>query len=710
MSRIPSKAYFRFEQGASRHVASVVLGTTGALLPFYAAAALAQEAATPAELPAITVETDVLPTYAPGVVSMPKFVAPPQEIPQTITVVPEQVMEEQRTTRVTDVLRNVAGITMNAGEGGGAQGDNVSLRGFSARSDFYLDGIRDPGSYNRDSFNLEAVEVVKGPSSSTFGRGATGGAINQATKTPKAREAREVTFGVGTSDSYRATADVNQPLSETVAVRLNAMVEQSDVARRDHVENEQWAVAPSVTFGLGRPTTLTLTYLHQQEEDIPDYGIPVYQGRPLDVPLDTFYGLANRDYEKVQADIATARLSHEFSDDLSVVNTLRYGRTDREFSVIEPMTNDGATVIRAPKTNDRLNTILVNQTDVIRNAEVLGMEHTLQAGVEVARETYDVTSYRLQNVDAATVLDPYPYDNDVVKTYNSTTESTADTIGVYASDRIAITDQWELSGGLRWDHFSAESENVDTGASYDRTDRMLSWRAAVSYKPASWQHYYVSYGTSFNPSAEHASLSSGSATVDPEENRTLEIGAKLSLFDEALSVSGAIFRIEKTNARITDRAAGVTTLEGAQQVDGAELQVAGEVMPGWNVMASYTYLDSEITETNAATASQLGNRLPSTPVHSASLWTTYDVTRDFTIGGGAFYVGDRYGDAANNAEVDGYVRVDAMASYDVTEAVALQLNVYNLFDEEYYEDIYANGRRARPGAGRAAVLSTNVKF
>lgn len=707
---LPTSPGTRRASASQRVLAAAAFGV---LLP---APAFAQQAM---ELPPVSVTADPATGYRAEEPSLPKLRGPLQDTPQSITVVTEEVIEDQAATRVRDSLRNVPGITLNAGEGG-AQGDNLTIRGFSGRGDFYMDGMRDIGSYNRDSFNLESLEVLKGPSSVLFGRGSTGGVVNQVSKTPKAAAFNDGSLSLGSNHLLRATADINQPLNASTALRLNAMAEGSEVAERDEAENRRFAVAPSLTLGLGGPTELTLSFLHQQEENVPDLGLPYLFGRPAPVSRSSFYGLGDYDYEDVVVDVATARLRHEFAAGPVLTNTLRYGRYGRDVSATAPRiagnpapgTPLGSILVNRSKngpSGDSVTTALFNQTDIATDFATGPLRHAVSGGIELGRETVDSTRFTFTGVPQATLLDPNPGNSTATlgRSIRSDLDVSADTFAVYAMDRVSISERWELIAGLRWDRFDMDYRDRVTGAAFERTDEMLSGRAALVYKPLAWQSWYASYGTSFNPSAEFLALSATSAGLSPEENRTFEIGAKFDLLDGALALRGAVFRIEKTNARIPDPAGGgLQVLQGEQRVDGFELEVAGQITPWWNIIAGYAYLDSEIVE--SGNAAELGNRLPSTPEHGASLWSTVRLDPSWQVGGGVFLVGERYANAANTNKAEGYARVDAMVGYRLTDQVEVRFNVFNVFDTDYYDAVYTG--HVVPGAGRTAVLSTSFRF
>lgn len=653
-------------------------------------------------------------------VSSTKYTEPLRDIPQTITVIPRTVIEQQGATTLREVLRNVPGLTLTAGEGGAPAGDNLTLRGFSARNDVYVDGVRDLGPQSRDPFNLEQVEVVKGPSSAYTGRGSTGGTINLVSKAPGIRRAFGGTLNLGTDRTKRATADVNLPLTESVAFRLNALAHESGVAGRDVVENERWGVAPSLAFGLGTPTRLTLSYFKLKQHNISDYGIPwvpvtnnalvTFRDRPAPVPRNTFYGLKNRDAEKLNADLATVKFEHNFNDNLTVSSQLRYGRSTRDSIATPPrFANNNSTAInrelRSWLTEDD---IWDNQTDVRVGFATGGIRHTLVAGLNLTRETNLRTTRTAGNM-LTTLLDPNPNDifNGAIITNPIVGDITANSQAVYAFDTAKLGQKWELTGGLRFDRFDAEGVVTATGAPVARVDRMLSGRAAVIYKPKENGSLYAAYGTSLNPSLEGLSYGTANTAIEPEKTRTMEVGSKWDLFGNRLLLSGALFRVNKTNARTPGLLPGdpPQVLQGEQRVDGIELGVTGNLTRQWQVFAAYTLLDSEVVESN--TPAEIGKRLINTPRNSLSLWTTYR-WRKLEVGGNLRFVDRRFGNNINTRQVGGYWLIDAMVSYPLTEHVDLRLNLYNLGDKYYFEQV--GGGHLVPGPSRSAMLSTSFRF
>lgn len=671
-------------------------------------------------------------TTAPAPMS-PKYTAPLRDIPQTLTVIPHQLIEQQGATTLRDVLRNVTGISIQAGEGGGGlPGDNLSIRGFAARNDIFVDGVRDFGAYSRDPFNIEQVEVAKGPSSMYGGRGSTGGSLNVASKTPQLNGIQGGTLGIGGDDFARATLDINQPLEgfagQGAAVRINAMWTHEGAPGRDAVENQRWGVAPSVSFGLGTPTRVTVSHAHLAQDNVPDYGLPwvpanniplaEYADQPAPVDFDNFYGLTDRDYEETVTDLSTAQVEHEFNDSVHLRSLVRYGRSTRDSIITAPrfVSAESTDINRQLQSRDLEDAILAQQNDLTVDFRTGGVAHSLVTGVELARET---SENHARSGPAAPVTDLFnpdpgdPYSGPITRT-GARTESTADTAALYLFDTLDLSERWQVTGGLRWDHFSVDYESVAVGGAvtpFERTDEMLSWRAGVVHKPLPNGSVYASLGTSFNPSAEGntgLSLSDSTVLLEPEKSRGYELGTKWDLFDERLSLNAAIFRTEKTNARTPgiNPADPPTVLEGEQRVNGIELGVSGQVTDRWSSFFGYTYMESEILESN--TAAEVGNELANTPDHSLSLWTTCRLPWGLEAGGGVQYVGDRYTNTTNTRTAPGYWLFDAMAAWRLNERFALRLNFYNLADERYIDRV--GGGHFIPGAGRSVALTTDIDF
>jgi catecholate siderophore receptor len=647
---------------------------------------------------------------------------------QSVSVVPQILIEQQGATTLKDALRNVSGIGLNAGEGG-VQGDDFTLRGYSAKTDIFIDGVRDQGSYQRDSFNLESVEVVKGPSSTYFGRGSTGGVVNQVSKSARAGNSYAGIVSSGMGPFNRASFDANQQLSESIALRVNVMGQSSEVVERDEIKQRRYGYATSLVFGLDQPTQLTLNYLYQKDNNVPDYGFPYINGKPAREDRDTFFG-SSRDFERTQVNVGTMRLDHTFNDQLKLRNTTRLSHVDRAAAPtaarLETPDDMEPFFRRSRPERDARESILSNQTDLTATFSTAGFEHSLSTGFEVAREEFRLA--RFTNTLQPTIgLDPESFDTSKSETRarSQRANTTALSAGVFVADEIKLNDYVDLIAGLRYDRFASSFNDefpapVDgdpsrTRPDFDNIDRMLSYRGGIAFHPTPEQNYYISYGTSFNPSAEALALSSANANTDPEKNRTFEIGGKIDLRGGDLSLQGAIFNIEKTDARETDPVGQITVLEGERRVRGFELGITGRVTEGWTVFGSYTFLDSEIKKslagTNTATPTDdtEGNDVSRVPKHSATLWSSYQFPgQKLEIAGGPTYVSHRFANDTNANKIDGYTRWDATIGYAVTEKVTLRLNLQNLTDKEYFDS--TAGGHTVPAPGRTAIATFSFNF
>ena len=704
-------------------------------------AASAQQTAQAAALPEVRISGEA-PTddYAPATSSVgAKVPTALRDIPQSVTVVNRAVLDAQGAASLSDALRNVPGITLGAAEGGQI-GNNINLRGFTARTDIYLDGMRDRGQYYRDIFDLESVEVLKGPSSMLFGRGSTGGVINQVSKQPTLREAHEVSATVGTNSYLRTTADLNHVLSDTSAFRLNLMAQDTSTTR-DVINNQDFGIAPSLRLGIGTPTEITLSALIQHNRDIPDYGFLTVNGRPTDVRRDNYYGTTD---SRVVQDVTTlsARVEHKLSPTTTLRNQTQFSRYNIDSRVVAPnaigtLNGNSFTALNTATGNatslplsslylryssrdrDLTDESLFNQTDVISKFNTGPFKHTLIAGVELGHENYNNQAYSRNNLPIVPVQNPVYADTPSTSrsTVGNLAQTGATTIAAYANDTLELSKQWKLVGGLRWDRYRAGISNSINSAntagntvvpSASQTVNFTSVRAGAIYQPSDTQSYYASYGTSFNPSLEQLTVTTGQQNLDPEKNRSVEVGAKWDLLDGNLSLNSALFRIEKTNAR-TQVASGVYQLDGDVRVNGVEIGVAGRITPKWQVFGGYTWLNAEIVQ--AAAFENTQGRVPAnTPKSSATLWTSYKLTPAWETGGGATYLSNRYANNTNTSAIGSYLRWDAMLAYHQPK-YDLRLNLLNLSNRrDYVAAIASDGGRAVPEIGRAALLTGTYRF
>lgn len=672
------------------------------------------------ELQAVATMIEVTDRIAP--LSSPKYTEPLRNTPQTITVIPKSMIEEQGATTLRDVLRNVPGLTMTAGEGGAPAGDNLTLRGFSARNDLFVDGVRDLGPQSRDPFNMEQVEVVKGPTSAISGRGSTGGTINMVSKAPSTNRYFGGAFNLASDDTRRISADVNvpvKPLGERTAFRMNLLSHQSGLAGRDVVEYERWGAAPSLAFGLGTPSRLTLSYYKLKQDNLSDYGIPwvpatnnalaAYRDKPAPVPRNTFYGFRDRDHERMGSDTATVKFEHDFADSVNLRTQLRYGRSTRDSMATPPRfaSNDSTVINREMRSWITKDQIWDNQTDLRARFSTGSIEHTLVAGANFTHEN-NIRKNRTAPNSPTTLLNPNPDDQytGLITLSPFIGDITGKTQALYAFDTVKLGRQWEATGGLRWERFDVDGVST-VPAPVVRLDTMHSLRAGLIYKPAQNGSVYAAYGTSLSPSLEGLSYGTANTAIEPEKTYTFETGTKWDLLGDRLLLNGAAFRVHKTNARtpgiLPDDPPQV--LQGTQRVSGIELGVTGNISRTWKLFGAYTFLASEIVKSN--NAAERGKPIQNTPKNSYNIWTTYRF-RKLTAGGGPRFVGRRTGNNIGTRSVNSYWTAEALASYSVNRHFDLRLNLYNLNNAYYFDRL--GGGHLIPGAARSVMVSTSLRF
>jgi catecholate siderophore receptor len=674
-----------------------------------------------------------------------KYAVPLLDTPQTITVVPQEVIQDQKALSLREVLSNVSGITFSAGEGGAGSGDSINIRGFSANSNMQIDGLRDSAQNNRtDTFNIEQVEVIKGPNSVFGGMGTTGGTINQVTKQPQAESFTRIGAGLGTDSYHRLTLDTNQPLEGVgtgSAVRLNLMAHENDVPDRKQIDRQRWGIAPSLLLGLGEDTRLTLSYFHQTDDNKPDYGVPAFNGKRVPgVSRDAYFGWRNLDQEEISQNALTIKLEHQFNDRLSLQNLARYSQVHRDTVISASHINidklpSGRYIPAGPQAygRDVTSKMWINQTSLTADFDTLGLGHTFVGGLELSRETYDrdVYSYGLKFPKGGYDLASPPgyWSGPTDKATSSKVDTRLIDRALYLFDTIALHEMWDLSLGLRYDWVDGDAENRSltkgawTTSGYSSSDERLSSRAGLVFKPTDFGRLYVAWGNSFNPSAENlatsgAGLSEATQKLGPEKNETWELGTKWELLDRRVGLDAAIFQVEKKNARVT-MTDGSTALAGDRRVQGLELAATGKLTEQWNLFANFTFLDSEVRK-DANTPRGLatvGQALANTPPRSFNLWTTYDLPGNVRVGYGTRYVSERNLTSSDDGiKLDSYWLHNAMLGYKVSETLDLQLNLNNLFDKDYVERVRTQiGNAARSSAleygdARSAVLSATLSF
>lgn len=719
--------------------------------------ALAVAAAVPAgvshaesvqELPTVEVAGQVT-DYKAETSTSPKYTQPLLDTAKTINVLSEELLQDRGADSLRDALRNVPGIALAAGEGGAPPGDQMSIRGFAATHNIMIDNIRDVAGYSRDTYNLEAVEVAKGPGSVIYGRGSTGGTINLQQKTARLDAFGEISLRAGSEGDHRVQLDGNTVVGETSALRINLLTDDVDVAGRDEVNNAKDALALSWATGLGTESRLTINADIQQQDNLPDYGLPWVPvgsthpdvadaaGTAPDVDFSNFYGNVQRDFETVDARSVTAR----YERDLDAATTLRLqaraGSVERRNVVTSPRFVESTPTTTSDvrqtdvKTRDTRDALAVIQADLIGRYQIGEVSHDLVLGAEVSRETFERWNYEAVVADNLTgsidLFDPdasLPFTGRYART-SKDQEATVDTRAIYLFDTLTLNPQWQLSGGLRYDIFDSEyfyqlDDATDPAAKVSKTDRELSWNLGVVYKPVPEGSLYFATGTSFNPSAEGvtstAPVSRGQANniaeLDPEHTLSYELGVKWEWLAGRLATTAAVFRTEKTNARTDDPdlGEGYEILAGEQRVEGLELGLSGQLTDRLSMTAAYTYQDGKVTQAYGDDANQVGVELARTPEHSFSLWARYDWNDRLALGLGAQYVGERYNSTNPDSRrvADDYLIYDMMVSYRIDPRWSVQLNGSNLTDEAYVDQV--GGGHFVPGEGRYVALTTRYLF
>ena len=591
--------------------------------------------------------------------SSPKYAQPLIEVPQTIEVIPRAVMEAQGVTTLSDALRNVPGISLQAGEGGGASntsGDMFNLRGFSANNSLFVDGVRDDGLMSRDVFNLEQVEVFMGPTGSDVGRGNAAGYVNMQTKAPHADSAYAVTYGYGSGDLNRTTVDLNQDLALGAqdswlgrsAVRLNALWEDGGVAGREIVTRKNQSLAPSIALGLNTQTRVTGAVQITRQDNVPDYGIPGSawsdtQLAPTTViatqPVDSrnFYGSVGYDFDKVEQESYTGRVEHDINSNLTIRNQARYNETHRTavITAVQSPTSfvpDSQTVTLARQGNERENTILSNQTSLAARFATGRLRHTANAGIEVAsEEQFAPALVGLGVRNPVSIYTPNAF--DPVTDYAperglAYTNGKTNTVGVYAFDTVDFGDRWQLSGGLRWEHYDAAFKAADVAGTLTTdlsvADGLISGKAGVLYRLTDAANVYFSYGSAVTPpGTANFTLSAqpnnqNNPNVKPQESKNYELGGKVGLFNNRLSLSTALFRTDNENVIFTVDATAIPPIfnqDDGQRVTGFTIGSLGQITTRWQLLASLGYLNTRQISQNSANN---GRRLTLTPEFSGS--------------------------------------------------------------------------------------------
>ena len=689
------------------------------------------------------------------------------DTPQTIIVIKKELFEQQGATTLTEALSSTPGVgTFFLGENGSTNtGDAIYMRGFDTSGSLFVDGIRDIGSISRDVFNIEQIDVLKGPAGTDTGRGAPTGSINLNTKQPTLKDAGAASLLAGSGSRVRGTADINRVLDREsgTAFRLNLLDQGGGVASRDEVRQKRWAVAPSLAFGLHGPTHLYLDYLHVKQDNRPDGGVPTIglpgytspdANRPFltgAAPVDpqNFYG-ALSDFDRVTADMATAIVEHEFRGGMRLKNTSRYGKT-KQFYLLSAFMGTSANILtldaadpstwslaRTTRTiKDQDNTIIANQTTLTTGFETGTLRHTLVTGLDLSNEKQSNWSY----TGGGTLLPAnliHPDPASPVTGLNLTrsgarTQGESTTASGYLLDTVKLGEQWIFNASARIDHFDTTYDAVSLSTAtanpalpvgtpmpthIELSDNLVSGKVSALYKPTENSSVYALWANSKNPPGSNLALSGSASSASnaiyvPQVSTTTEIGAKWEVLNRRLALNAALYRTDVKNEVEQDPVDLKYYQTGKKRVQGIELAVIGEITREWSVNAGFTIMDTSVESGKLVTA--LGqNALSYTPKQAFTSWTTYKLPHGLTLGGGVRYRGKLLrgtdGAVGTPAYADAYWVADAVADYQINRWVDLRLNVYNLFDKDYVAAINKSGYRYTPGTPRSASLTANFQF
>jgi catecholate siderophore receptor len=634
-----------------------------------------------------------------------------KDVPQSITVITRDAIQDQGMRSMGDAVRYVPGMNMAQGEG---NRDQLTIRGQNTTADFFVDGVRDDVQYFRDFYNVERVEALKGPNAMIFGRGGGGGVVNRVEKSAGWNPVRDVTLTGGAFDTRRAEVDIGQGVNDTAALRLNAMYEDSG-SYRDHVGLERYGINPTLTLLAGDRTTLKIGFEHFHDERTADRGVPSFQNRPFDADPGTFFGDPDQSVSDATNNVLNALVEHAFDGGLLLRNRTRYGEYDKFYQNIYasgPVA--GGNVPLGAYNNATQRDNFFNQTDLVFDLETGPIKHKLLGGIELGRQ--ETTNLRQSGTFTGTNLVPAssPTVFGIPVTF-ATSPTDADNttrtevFAVYLQDQVQLSKHWEVLAGVRFDRFSVDFDNHHPGPDFSREDDLVSPRLGVVFKPWDPLSAYASYSVSYLPSSgdQFGSLNVTSATLEPEEFTNYEVGVKWDVNPD-LSLTTAVFQLDRTNTSAPDpNNPAVTVQTGEQRSRGFELGLNGAVTDRWDVMLAYTYQDAKIVSTTSAAPA--GREVAGVPMHTASLWNKYRFSDAWGAGLGVIYQGDMYAAIDNTTVVPEFARVDAAVFWTINKTFRAQLNVVNVLDEEHYVSAH-NNNNITPGTPRGAFVSVTASF
>lgn len=696
---------------------------------FFATCGFAQNATTPSYLPPkeeviqlgkfeVEGQREANTYVVPRSVTATKTDTALLNVPQAITVVTRELINDQAITGINDLARYVPGMGIAQGEG---NRDTPVMRGNSTTADFFVDGIRDDVQYTRDLYNVDRVEVMKGPNAMIFGRGGSGGILNRVTKQANGVTTRELSLLAGSWDQYRATLDVGQKINGFSAFCVTGLYEDSK-SYRDGFSLKRYGANPTLAFALAPRTTLHVGYEYFFDERTADRGVSSFQGVPLKVNASTFFGDPAQSPVWARVNTAFATLDHRFANGITVRNNSRFGAYRKFYQNVFPgaVNAAGTTVSLSAYNQGTQRDNFFNQTDVVIPFETGAVKHQLLAGLELARQETDnrrLTGF-FTTISPTTTSVSVPLSNPrttlpltfLPNATDANNHGVAKTAAVYAQDQVTLLPQLHAIVGVRFEKFEVEFLNNRTAVTLTSDDNLVSPRAGLVYKPVETVSIYTSYSMSNIPRAgeQLSSLSLTNRNLDPEKFENLEVGAKWDVRPE-LAFTAALYRLDRKNVVIPDPADPTRSiLVDGQRAEGLELGFTGRVTKTWSVVGGYAYQGGEVKTTQSATV-VAGARLAQLPRHTASLWNRYDLSAKWGVGLGTIYRDEIFAATDNTVKVPGFVRFDAAVFYRLSKNMRAQLNVENVFDKNYYSTAHSN-TNITPGSPRAFRVSMTTGF
>jgi catecholate siderophore receptor len=643
---------------------------------------------------------------------------PLRDVPQSVTVISREAIRQQTMNGIADVVRYVPGVGIAQGEG---NRDTPVLRGNSSTSDFFVDGIRDDVQYFRDLYNVERVEALKGPNAMIFGRGGVGGVLNRVTRQAGWAPVREVTLRGGSWNDGRVEGDFGEVFSGALAARVTGVYENSGSYRHD-VHLERRGINPTLAFALSPRTMVRAGYEYFYDERTADRGISSFAGRPVTTPASTFFGNADLSRSRATVNSIFTSVDHQVADGVTIRSRIVYAHYDKFYQNVFPGSVDasGTRVSISAYNNATRRRNLFNQTDLVLSRRLGRVGHTLLAGLELGRQVTDnfrrtgfftslgenITSV-MAPLDRPTTSLPIVFRQSATDADN---HGVAEVAAIYLQDQIALSPRWQVVAGLRYDDFQVDLRNNRTAADFTSSDGLLSPRLGVIYKPVEPVSIYASYSLSYLPRAgeQLSSLNGNNQSLDPEEFRNYEIGAKWDVAG-SMEFAAALYRLDRANVAVADPVnPAVTLLVSGQRTRGLELSLGGRVTEAWSMIGAYARQDGEITRSLSSSA-RAGARLAQLPAHSFSLWNQYDLTPAWGVGAGVIHRGEIFTSTDNSVALPGFTRVDAGVFYTINEQMQAQMNVENLLDTDYFAFAH-NNTNITPGSPRAIRLSWTTRF